>query len=63
MQGYRQPATLRTQVFLFGATLGRAGRRVVVHLSESWGGLKQRIPLLGNVKTYLIRKFAFRLKK
>jgi hypothetical protein len=52
IQGYRQPATLRTQVFLCGAILGRAGRRVVVHLSESWGGLKQRIPLFDNIKTY-----------
>jgi Transposase DDE domain group 1 len=52
LPGYRQPATLRTQVFLCGAILGRAGRRVVVHLSESWGGLKRRIPLLDNIKLY-----------
>lgn len=49
---YRQPATLRTQVFLCGALLGRAGRRLVLHLSASWGGLKQRIPLLENVLAY-----------
>jgi hypothetical protein len=49
---YRQPATLRTQVFLCGALLGRAGRRLVLHLSASWGGLKQRISLLENVLTY-----------
>src|SRR5207253_4064749 len=36
---YRQPATLRTQVFLCGALLGRAGHRLVLHLSASWGGL------------------------
>src|SRR5580658_2391385 len=33
---YRQPATLRAQVFLCGALLGRAGHRLVLHLSASW---------------------------
>lgn len=46
---YREPATIRTQVLTCGAILGRAGRRVVVHLSESWGGLKTRIPLLDSI--------------
>ena len=46
---YRAPATIRTQVLTCGAILGRAGRRVVVHLSPSWGGLKTRIPLLDNI--------------
>jgi hypothetical protein len=49
---YRQPATLRAQVFLCGALLGRAGHRLVLHLSASWGGLKPRIPLLENVLAY-----------
>ena len=44
--GYREPATLRTQVLTCGAILGRAGRRLVLHLSESWGGLKARSLLL-----------------
>jgi hypothetical protein len=52
IKGYRQPATLRTQVFLCGAVLGRAGRRAVLHLSESWGGLSQRKPLLDNLLAY-----------
>jgi hypothetical protein len=52
MKAYRQPATLRTQVFLCGAVLGRAGRRAVLHLSESWGGLSQRKPLLDNLLSY-----------
>jgi hypothetical protein len=52
IRGYRQPATLRTQVFLCGAVLGRAGRRAVLHLSESWGGLSQRKPLLDNLLAY-----------
>ena len=45
---YREPATLRTQILTCGAILGRAGRRLVIHLSQSWGGLKTRIPLLDN---------------
>jgi hypothetical protein len=45
----REPATLRTQVLTCGAILGRAGRRAVVHLSQSWGGLGSRIPLLDNI--------------
>ena len=49
LPGYRQPATIRTQVLTCGAILGRAGRRTVVHLSQSWGGLKSRIPLLDSI--------------
>jgi hypothetical protein len=49
LPGYREPATIRTQVLTCGAILGRAGRREVVHLSESWGGLKTRIPLLQKI--------------
>jgi hypothetical protein len=46
---YREPATLRTQVFTCGAILGRAGRRLVLHLSQSWGGLKTRNPLIDEI--------------
>jgi hypothetical protein len=46
---YRAPATIRMQVLTCGAVLGRAGRRLVVHLSQSWGGLKTRIPLLDSI--------------
>ena len=46
LPGYRAPATIRMQVLTCGAILGRAGRRLVLHLSQSWGGLKTRIPLL-----------------
>jgi len=42
MAGYRQPATLRVQVLLCGAILGRAGHRTVLHLSSAWGGLAHR---------------------
>jgi Transposase DDE domain group 1 len=49
LPGYRAPATIRMQVLTCGAILGRAGRRLVVHLSQSWGGLKSRIPLLDSI--------------
>jgi len=49
MKGFRQPATLRTQVFLCGAVLGRAGRRLVLHLSSAWGGADKLKPLLNNL--------------
>ena len=51
---YREPATIRTQVLTCGAILGRAGRRLVIHLSESWGGLKTRIPLLDSILAWQI---------
>jgi len=51
---YREPATLRTQVFTCGAILGRAGRRLVLHLSQSWGGLKTRNPLLDKILSWEI---------
>jgi hypothetical protein len=51
---YREPATLRMQVLTCGAILGRAGRRLVIHLSESWGGLKTRIPLLDSILNWQI---------
>ena len=46
---YQQPATLRAQVLTCGAILGRAGRRIVLYLSKSWGALAQRIPLLDSI--------------
>ena len=51
---YREPATIRTQVLTCGAILGRAGRRLVIHLSASWGGLKTRIPLLDRILLWQI---------
>lgn len=44
--GYRQPATLRANVFLCGAILGRSGHTRVLHLSAAWGGLDKHKPLL-----------------
>lgn len=51
---YREPATIRTQVLTCGAILGRAGRRLVLHLSQSWGGLKTRNPLLDSIFAWQI---------
>src|SRR5436190_737895 len=51
---YREPATIRTQVLTCGAILGRTGRRLVIHLSQSWGGLTTRIPLLDNILRWQI---------
>jgi hypothetical protein len=50
---YRQPATLRAQVFLCGAILGRSGRRSVIHMSKDWGGLEQRNPLFEKILSYV----------
>ena len=49
---YRQPATLRTAVFLCGAILGRAGRQAVLHLSACWGGLEKHKPLLETILSW-----------
>lgn len=53
IQGYKQPATLRTHVFLCGAILGRAGRKQVLHMSSAWGGLQNRNPLFDKILTYI----------
>lgn len=52
MKQYRRPATLRAQVFLCGAILGRAGHRQVLHLSQDWGGLERRNPLMNEILAY-----------
>ena len=51
---YREPATIRTQILTCGAILGRAGRRLVLHLSQNWGGLTARIPLLDSILNWHI---------
>jgi len=43
---YRQPATLRTAVFLCGAVLGAMGHDLVIKLSAAWGGLGKHKPLV-----------------
>ena len=54
LPGYREPATIRTQILTSGEILGRAGRRLVVHLSDSWGGLRTRNSLLDNILNWRI---------
>lgn len=54
LPGHREPATIRTQVLTCGAILGRAGRRLVVHPSESWGGLRTRNSLLDCILNWQI---------
>lgn len=49
---YQRAATLRSAIFLCGAILGTAGRRTILFLSESWGGLKSRTPLFDKLITY-----------
>ena len=57
LSGYQQPATLRAQVLTCGAILGRAGRQIVLHLSKSWGGLAQRIPLLDSILNWQLQQW------
>ena len=54
LTGYREPATIRTQVLTCGAILGRSARRLVVHLGASWGGLKTRNPMLASILEWQI---------
>lgn len=50
---YRQPATLRTEVFLAGAILGKMGRGLVLKLSAAWGGLAKHKPLVDAALNWL----------
>jgi hypothetical protein len=45
-QGYRQPATLRSAVFIGGAILGRSGQQPVLRVSASWGGAEKHKPMI-----------------
>jgi len=54
LPGYREPATIRTQILTCGAILGRSARRLVLHMGESWGGLQTRNPLLANILRWQI---------
>jgi hypothetical protein len=47
------PATLRTQIFLCGAILGKSGRKQVLHLSSTWGGLETRNSLFEKILSYV----------
>jgi len=52
MKQYRRPATLRAQVFLCGAILGRSGHHQVLYLSKDWGGLEARNSLMDEILAY-----------
>jgi hypothetical protein len=49
LRTYKQPATLRFEVFTCGAILGRSGHHLVLHMSKNWGGYSQRKPLFNNL--------------
>jgi len=51
---YRQPATLRSAVFLGGAILGRAGRKSALLISHAWGGIQKHIHLLERILAWEI---------
>ena len=51
-QPYRQPATLRAQVFVAGAVLGLVGKQIALKLSTAWGGLAKHKPLLTAVLSW-----------
>lgn len=44
--GWRQPSTLRAAVFVCGAVLGRIGRKIVLRLSQTGGGLAKHKALI-----------------
>ncbi len=46
---YRQPATLRSQVFVAGAILGLVSKQVALKLLQAWGGLAKHWPLLDSI--------------
>ena len=46
--GWRKPSTLRAAVFICGALLGRAGRKLALRLSQNGGGLEKHKPLIEN---------------
>jgi hypothetical protein len=45
----RRPRTVREEVFVCGAVLGRSGSQTVLYFSLAWGGLEQRKPLFDNI--------------
>ena len=53
---HKEPATLRSAIFLCGAELQRQGEDMVLLLSTAWGGLKQRISLINNILAWSFSK-------
>jgi DNA-directed RNA polymerase subunit N (RpoN/RPB10) len=50
---HKEPATLRTQVFLCSAELQTAGNEMILALATAWGGLKRRISLLNSILNWV----------
>jgi hypothetical protein len=40
LKSYKQPATLRFEVFTCGAILGRSGHHLILHMSKNWGATR-----------------------
>lgn len=51
---FRQPATLRTAVFLGGAILGTSAPRTMLHFSSAWGGTGKHAPLIESILRWQI---------
>lgn len=49
-EGWRKPSTLRAAVFVCGAVLGRAGRKLVLRFSQNGGGLAKHRALIDKAK-------------
>jgi len=49
LKTYKQPATLRFEVFTCGAILGRSGHHLVLHMSKNWGGYSSRKSFFNNL--------------
>jgi len=49
LKTYKQPATLRFEVFTCGAILGRSGHHLILHMSNNWGGYSSRKPLFNSL--------------
>lgn len=46
---HKEPATLRSEVFLCGAELKHEGDEIILSMGTSWGGLTKRISLLTSI--------------
>jgi hypothetical protein len=53
MPQHKEPATLRSEVFLCGAEMKRDRDNLILSLAAGWGGLTRRISLLTSVLTWV----------
>ena len=51
---HKEPATLRSQVFLCAAELKQEENEIVLALATAWGGLKRRISLLNSIFSWVV---------